>query len=186
MKEFFRYFGFSRIWPKPAAVVRQVSRNWKRKLVIVSFRQLMRSPMSYVLVAEVSFVSSWQGSGNLLWQCHSSGVSKESRHLVKNPQQRGTIHPPLGRVQPNSSGFPGHHVEEHHCWCFKLSPRDLSFWMGPLWSLVGRWFSSCHSNRCEKVLAWWLSGFSAHSLPERHGFDPRSFHQGVRGLYFRR
>ena len=33
-----------------------------------------------------------------------------------------------------------------------------------------------------RLAAWWLSGFSARFLPERRGFDPRSFHQGVRGL----
>ena len=34
------------------------------------------------------------------------------------------------------------------------------------------------------LAAWWPSGFSARFLSERRGFDPRSFHQGVRGLYF--
>ena len=90
----------------------------------------MRTPIRYVLVAEVSFVSSWQGSGNLLRHCHSSGVSKESRHLVKDPQQRGTIHPPLGRVQPDSSGSP-------NSLCGRTSPADSLRCYH--WILVSEW-----------------------------------------------
>ena len=46
------------------------------------------------------------------------------------------------------------------------------------------WFVFLSKQISSPIAAWWLSGFSARFLPERHGFNPCSFHQGVRGLYF--
>ena len=53
---------------------------------------------------------------------------------------------------------------------------------GGVIGLVEEWWDSSQFDY-EAGAAWWLSVFSARFLPERRGFDPRSFHQGVKGLY---